>query len=143
MPTRETYVRRGAGIVAAVMLLGLLVPLVPHRATAAPTWWTPTPATALPLHWALDNGSGPLPVDTANGWHVGERSRGGAVLTASAVLDIEGEFNSATQVATLHGRGQKVICYFDAGVYEDYRSDASSFPPSVIGNPDGNWAGSW
>jgi hypothetical protein len=36
-----------------------------------------------------------------------------------------------------------VICYFDAGVYETYRSDASRFPASVIGNAVVGWANSY
>jgi hypothetical protein len=36
-----------------------------------------------------------------------------------------------------------VICYFDAGVYEAYRSDASSFPKSVIGKADNGWEDSF
>ncbi|CAM6108433.1 unnamed protein product [Calypogeia fissa] len=32
-------------------------------------------------------------------------------------------------VASLHALGRKVICYFSAGSYEDWRPDASSFTP--------------
>jgi hypothetical protein len=46
-------------------------------------------------------------------------------------------------VKELHARGKKVICYIDAGVYEDYRPDAYKFPASIIGNPDSGWNGSF
>jgi hypothetical protein len=48
-------------------------------------------------------------------------------------------------VTALHGLGPDivVICYFDAGVYESYRSDASSFPQSIIGNADQGWPNSY
>ena len=61
------------------------------------------------------------------------------------VYDIDGEQTAAQTVAQLHARGPnvKVICYFDAGVYEDYRSDAGRFPPAVIGKPDTGWNGSY
>jgi hypothetical protein len=61
------------------------------------------------------------------------------------VYDIDGETNTADTVAKLHALGPnvKVICYFDAGVYENYRSDASRFPASVIGNADTGWSGSY
>lgn len=61
------------------------------------------------------------------------------------VYDIDGELTSAATVAQLHALGPEiiVICYFDAGVFEDYRSDAAAFPPSVIGKPDEGWEGSY
>ena len=43
----------------------------------------------------------------------------------------------------LHTKGRIVICYFSAGTYENWRSDASSFPSSAIGNPVAGWAGEW
>lgn len=44
----------------------------------------------------------------------------------------------------LHGNGRIVICYFSAGSYEEWRSDAGDFPESVRGNPLDGWPGeSW
>jgi endo-alpha-1,4-polygalactosaminidase (GH114 family) len=129
--------RRALGVVlttAAVLLAWVVAP-----ADAAITWWQPTSTAPLPLHWILGD-----PVNVNDPCQIGERGLGCiGVLPPPAVLDIDGEFNTADIVATLHARGQKVICYFDAGVYENYRTDAYKFPPSVIGNKDGNWAGSW
>jgi hypothetical protein len=34
----------------------------------------------------------------------------------------------------------KVVCYVDVGTWENYRPDASEFPASVLGNPNG-WPG--
>ena len=34
----------------------------------------------------------------------------------------------------------KVVCYVDVGTYENFRSDASQFPASVLGNSNG-WPG--
>ena len=61
------------------------------------------------------------------------------------VYDVDGELTSAETVAQLHAMSPniKVICYMDAGVYETYRSDASRFPASVIGNADSGWPGSY
>jgi hypothetical protein len=44
----------------------------------------------------------------------------------------------------LHERDIKVICYFSAGTYEDFRDDANKFPKVVLGNaledwPDEKW----
>lgn len=57
------------------------------------------------------------------------------------MYDIDGELTSAQTVAALHALGPqiKVIFYFDAGVWESYRSDVDHFPASVIGKPDTGW----
>jgi hypothetical protein len=41
----------------------------------------------------------------------------------------------------LHAAGRIVICYFSAGSYENWRSDASSFPAAVLGNALDGWPG--
>jgi len=41
----------------------------------------------------------------------------------------------------LHDQGKKVICYFNAGAWEEFRPDAGDFPPSVIGNLYIGWPG--
>jgi endo-alpha-1,4-polygalactosaminidase (GH114 family) len=120
-------------VVAAVSLaVGFAGP------ASAVTRWLPAANPALPLHWNLGG-----TIDVNNAKQIGERDFNGAVLPRPAVLDIDGEQNTAATVATLHSRGQKVICYFDAGVYETYRTDASKFPKSVIGAQDDGWNGSY
>ena len=54
--------------------------------------------------------------------------------------DIDGFENSASEVSTLHAKGIKAICYIDVGTWEEWRSDASSFPASVKGKNNG-WPG--
>jgi hypothetical protein len=44
-------------------------------------------------------------------------------------------------IAALHARGVKVICYFSAGTYEDWRPDAAKFPLATLGNSLEEWAG--
>ncbi|MEW1913699.1 endo alpha-1,4 polygalactosaminidase [Kitasatospora sp. NPDC085895] len=56
------------------------------------------------------------------------------------VYDIDGFENDAATVAALHAKGRKVICYVNVGAYEDYRSDAKSFPKTVLGGANG-WKG--
>jgi hypothetical protein len=46
-------------------------------------------------------------------------------------------------VASLHQKGAKVICHTSAGSFEDWRSDAASFPASVLGNPHGSAGERW
>eukprot|EP01114_Cavostelium_apophysatum_P008176 TRINITY_DN204_c0_g1_i1.p1 TRINITY_DN204_c0_g1~~TRINITY_DN204_c0_g1_i1.p1 ORF type:complete len:288 (+),score=52.86 TRINITY_DN204_c0_g1_i1:106-969(+) len=47
----------------------------------------------------------------------------------------------ASVIETLHTNGKKVICYFSAGSYEDWREDATDFPASVLGNDMDGWEG--
>jgi signal transduction histidine kinase len=56
------------------------------------------------------------------------------------VYDIDLFDNPASVVATLHRKGRRVICYLDAGTYENFRPDATQFPKSVLGNTNG-WPG--
>jgi hypothetical protein len=58
----------------------------------------------------------------------------------ATAYDIDGFDNSASEVAALHAAGKHVICYIDVGTYENWRSDASSFPSSVLGVSNG-WPG--
>lgn len=44
-------------------------------------------------------------------------------------------------IDALHGQGSKVACYFSAGSYENWRSDAPSFPKAVLGNNMKGWPG--
>jgi hypothetical protein len=49
--------------------------------------------------------------------------------------------NPATTVAALHKKGAKVVCYFSAGSWEEWRSDAKKFPKAVLGKALDGWAG--
>lgn len=42
-------------------------------------------------------------------------------------------------IQQLHVRGIKVICYFSAGTYEDWRPDADKFPDDILGKPLADW----
>lgn len=122
-------------VIALMIVLGMTVAFA--TPANAVDWWRPT-KTAGALHWNLGGA-----INVNNAKHIGERDMNNNPLPRPAILDIDGEYNSAATVSTLHARGQKVICYFDAGVYEDYRSDAHKFPASVIGKKDGDWEGSY
>jgi len=44
-------------------------------------------------------------------------------------------------IESLHQEGKRVICYFSAGSFEDWREDRDNFPNEVLGNPLDNWEG--
>lgn len=85
---------------------------------SAPERWRPT--AGLDWQWQL---TGPLdlelPVD---------------------VYDIDAFEATAEDVAALHDRDVKVICYVNAGAWEDFRPDADAFPPELLGEGNG-WPG--
>jgi hypothetical protein len=60
------------------------------------------------------------------------------------VYDIDLFENSAATIQGLHDDGRRVVCYFSAGSYENYRPDSSEFDEAVLGNtldgwPDERW----
>ncbi|WP_125625620.1 endo alpha-1,4 polygalactosaminidase [Streptomyces sp. WAC 00631] len=56
------------------------------------------------------------------------------------VYDIDGFENDAETVDRLHADGRKVICYINAGAWEDFRPDRDDFPRAVRGRGNG-WPG--
>ena len=45
------------------------------------------------------------------------------------------------RIAQIKATGAKVICYFSAGTYENWRPDRRRFPQRAIGNPLDDWPG--
>jgi hypothetical protein len=44
-------------------------------------------------------------------------------------------------LAALRERGTRVVCYFSAGSYEDWRADAGAYPDAILGEPLDGWPG--
>lgn len=86
---------------------------------AAPTWWKPSAVTSWQIQF-----SGPIDLGVP-----------------AQVYDLDGDATTKAQVAALHRRGVKVICYVSAGSYEDWRADAAKFPASVLGADLDGWPG--
>jgi uncharacterized protein (TIGR01370 family) len=57
------------------------------------------------------------------------------------VWDIDVFDNEASTMKALQDQGSKVICYFSAGSYEDWRDDKGDFEPSDLGNNLDGWPG--
>jgi hypothetical protein len=108
------------GVTALVVSHGVEAQTVhPFRAIAARrTIWVPAPHTT--WQWQLTT-----PVDRS---------------VPGRMFDIDLFDNSAGVVAALHRSGRRVICYLDAGTYENFRPDAHLFPKSVLGKTNG-WPG--
>jgi hypothetical protein len=56
------------------------------------------------------------------------------------MYDVDMFDTSAAAVSALHSAGAHVICYIDAGTWENWRPDASQFPASILGRSNG-WPG--
>lgn len=56
------------------------------------------------------------------------------------MYDIDLFETSQSTIDQLHAKGIIVICYFSAGSYENWRSDAGQFPSAAIGKSNG-WEG--
>ncbi len=58
-----------------------------------------------------------------------------------AVYDLDGFETDAATISELHAKGIHVLCYVSMGTVEDWRPDAKSYPPSVIGKEWADWKG--
>lgn len=68
-------------------------------------------------------------------------SNDGAVTPDTEVYDLDVFDNDAETFAKLNSSGIKVICYFSAGSYEDWRDDKGKFEQSDMGKPLDGWPG--
>ena len=92
-------------------------------------WQTPTPPPA-PDWWQPERGTT---------WHIQYVDE----LDLSPdveVFNLDYETDRAT-IRELHDAGKKVICYINAGAWEDWRPDADQFPEEVLGNDYEGWEG--
>lgn len=59
------------------------------------------------------------------------------------VINVDGEDTTTSQITAWKSNNPaiRVICYFSAGSWENWRSDQASFPAAVKGNNMAGWAG--
>lgn len=116
-------------VVAMFMLVAPALadtPVSPHgsgkRRAVTPgysRWWTPPQGTTWQIQYA---GTLDASVDVA-------------------IYDVDGLDMPAEDVAALRRAGRRVICYINAGAWEEWRDDAAEFPSSVIGRDYEGWPG--
>ena len=122
-------------------------------------WWLPivlllallssafgTPANAASVSVAT-KGTLPSPVPCPACWQPALNTSWQWQLTGTvdqsvnvSMYDIDMFDNASSVVSSLHAAGRIVICYIDAGTWENWRPDASQFPASVKGRNNG-WPG--
>jgi hypothetical protein len=119
-----------AGLLACVACAGSSA--TPKAVPASETTPISPEATALPVVWHPAS-------NTSWQWQL----QGQPIDTSVRVdmYDIDLFDNTADVVAALHDQGRKVVCYVNAGGWEDWRSDAGQFPPDVLGKNLDGWEG--
>lgn len=100
-----------------VLICGFALALVTTTALAQQTW-KPTPETT---------------------WQIQLQGKINTSFDVS-VYDVDLFDTSASLISNLHAQGRKVVCYFSAGSWEDWRPDAAAFSAAAKGRSNG-WPG--
>jgi hypothetical protein len=77
---------------------------------------------------------------TRTTWQVQFSGRLNPSVDATA-FDLDMFDTAASTVSALHARGRRVVCYINAGAWEDWRPDAGRYPASVKGRALDGWPG--
>lgn len=104
---------------AWLLAIGVLSGALPGPAAAVEGWWQPRGRVS---------------------WQVQFNGRIDLSVRAQ-VYDLDAFETPARLVRRLHERGRHVVCYVNAGAWEDWRPDASSYPDSVKGRALDGWPG--
>lgn len=96
----------------------LFLPYITHNASTQ-LFWRPTPGTSWQIQFSSQ-------IDTS---------------LDVQVYDIDLVDTPRSIIDQLHTDGRKVMCYFSAGSWEEWRDDAEYFPDSVLGNDLDGWLG--
>jgi hypothetical protein len=106
----------------AVSIVAALATLIGSPAPAATTRWTPRPSQ----RYQLDLSQTPTKAQLSGPF---------------SIMELDGFDTPTATVTALHRLGKKAVCYIDVGTWEDWRPDAKSFPPAVLGKADSGWPG--
>ncbi len=87
----------------------------------SPLWWTPKPGQLLQVQYD-----------------------GEIDLTVQAeIFNLDLFETTPEDIQSLHSRNIKVVCYLNAGAWENWRSDSEQYPKSVIGKKYQGWPGEY
>lgn len=70
-------------------------------------------------------------------WHY--QLEGSISETTAQVITVDLFNTDKTMIRKLHSQSKKVICYFSAGSYENFRNDVDDFPKEILGNTLDGW----
>ncbi|KAJ3050720.1 hypothetical protein HK097_008269 [Rhizophlyctis rosea] len=97
---------------------------------AAGSWWKPA---AYPITWQIQY-PGTLNLD---------KIQSAVTSNKLSVMNVDLFDITASQVSKMHSMGVKVVCYFSAGSYEDWRPDVKDFPSDIRAASYDGWEGEW
>jgi hypothetical protein len=109
-----------------------------RRITAAVACATAAAACALPAAATAQARWRPT-VDTT--WQITLSQAPDLGARAAGAYEMDGADTPAATVAAVHAKGAKAICYFSAGSWERWRSDAKRFPKALLGRGLDGWPG--
>lgn len=78
--------------------------------------------------------------NTTTSWYIQLQSKIKSSYNAE-VYDIDLFDSNKSLIQSLQKSGKRVICYLNAGSYEDWRSDKNKFPKELLGNDMDGWKG--
>jgi endo-alpha-1,4-polygalactosaminidase (GH114 family) len=131
---------RRSGILTVLVVLLMSVPAGGEASVARQHTSGVTTAASLPAPVRCESCWYP---SVRESWQIQLSSTPTAPFVPVQMIELDGFDTPATTVAALHrsmpGRG--VVCYIDAGTWENWRPDAAKFPKYLLGLKDGNWPG--
>lgn len=140
--TMRIHARRWQGVLLATALAYCACATFKHGAEVQRTGRSPNPSPS-----SISEGQLAMPIGCTDCWHPAVATSWQIQLTGAIDLSVEAEMyeidlfdNSASTVQMLHRLSRKVVCYIDAGTWEDWRPDAAQFSTSLLGRSNG-WPG--
>jgi hypothetical protein len=126
-------------------------PAAPQPTTLSSATVVPVPKTTSAAIQPVASASGANPASAGQVWKPSagtslqiELSGTVSDLTYAAdVFDVDLFDTPAATIKTLKGSGKKVICYFSAGSFEDWRPDKDLFQPADKGSALQGWPGEY
>jgi endo-alpha-1,4-polygalactosaminidase (GH114 family) len=143
---------RWVGVLALIAVLASAAGASWLLASAGPEASLGSAAMAGPAEMSSSTaGTLPSPVQCGACWRPGRAETWQIELSdtpqppylAVGMIEVDGFDTPASTVAALHHslRGRGVVCYIDAGTWENWRPDAGEFPQSLLGRDDSGWPG--
>ena len=127
-------------VIATVFLLGCTQPdtaaTVPAPESGAPA--TTVSGTEVPVAASIGGIWRPGP-GTSGQWQLNDPPIDRSI--DARMYDVDLFATDAATVAALHSEGRIVVCYLNAGGWEQWRPDAARFPDGVIGANLDDWEG--
>lgn len=146
-PAARSSLARRTPVIVAIFALAVALTTATLTLVIRPALLRPTPSQAT---GAQVSSSAPLPAPApCHGcWRPALQTSWQWQLTAPVdqtpnvtMYDIDLFDNSAAVVQALHAQGRRVVCYINAGAWEDWRPDAGAFPRSLLGSDNSGWPG--